>query len=1397
MSVSVGKTRVGRYELGRTLGEGTFAKVKFARNVETGENVAIKILDKEKVLKHKMIAQIKREISTMKLIRHPNVIRMYEVMASKTKIYIVIELVTGGELFDKIASRGRLKEGDARKYFQQLINAVDYSHSRGVYHRDLKPENLLLDASGTLKVSDFGLSALPQQVREDGLLHTTCGTPNYVAPEVINNKGYDGAKADLWSCGVILFVLMAGYLPFEDSNLMSLYKKIFKANFSCPSWFSTSAKKLIKKILDPNPSTRITIAELINNEWFKKGYEPPRFETADVNLDDVNSIFNESGDPAQLVVERREERPSVMNAFELISTSQGLNLGTLFEKQNDSVKRETRFASRLPANEILSKIEAAAGPMGFNVQKHNYKLKLQGENPGRKGQLAVATEVFEVTPSLYMVELRKSNGDTLEFHKFYHNISNGLKDVMWKPEGGIVEGDEAHHRRLPDLLPTPTASAMREEVRSSSAAPPDPPPARSASNPPTPVASSAGASSPPGQTNVASIDWLGGDQVSKVGSSHVAPHVSQPSLSTNAAGTAANFFEPSCRPWERGDLLCRLATFKPSTWASKPKAASSLACARRGWVNIDMDKIECESCGAHLIFTALTSWSPAEVANAGEAFAEQLDASHQNDCPWRGNSCADSLVQFHITPSALVGGFKDRCDGLLQFISLPVIASSAIESMRLTRSAEIDHVLSQSVTILSGELGYKTDSTTGIDINHQDETCGYSQAQKLISLCGWEPRWLPNVQDWEENSTRSARNAGSTEPNDQFHSQFSEHHQNPCSASVKKEKGKGKMRVKDTGCSMRSPLLDCSLCGATARIWDFRSVPRPSHFSLNNFDVPDTGRKPVLTRGISATSGINGGLAEGAERDNVEGRDEASTDDRKSLSNAQVDLNLTMAGGLPSKHSVMPLMPEHFNYGGIGRDLMIGQPTGSELGGHAASFESRGPSSRKRNLEEGGSTADKLINRLQPADSIEGTVIDRDGDEVDDAAQDSGTRSKRPRGFNLFDVNRPSSSGAGPSRNLSFDLDIDVNRFDTSKAEGPSALQNPSARDSMRASSVIAMDTVHGVEENSMESVEYHPCDGDDVNKPSRALRSDGMSDTLDFNYSNQAQQSNFLQPAAESNAREIGGSSMNGGEEVLNAEMVPAFARDQLSLGVSGGSVGMGASHEAEIHGIDVSEHKTGSVVGDVDPIPELIETMGHTGESAPGPGLMDEFVPEEVGREDPNGDSQDIRADSGSKICGSTRADSVESREKMSHATGQENSAHPSLSCNARVYSGIDASKEEVTGTMLINDDYDPGNGASNGENDYETDLPEFDPIKHHNNYCPWVNGDVAAACCTNTSSSTSSTALSGWQLTVDAIETLQSLGQAQNQTMQSDSAASLYKDDHIAPSRKLLKRAKHSKC
>ncbi|CAK9275882.1 unnamed protein product [Sphagnum jensenii] len=427
----MGMRRVGKYEVGRTIGEGNFAKVKFAQNTETGESVAMKVLDKETVLKHKMVDQIKREICIMKIVRHPNVVCLHEVLASQTKIYIILEFVKGGELFDKIVHQGRLSENESRKYFQQLIDAVDFCHSKGVSHRDLKPENLLLDSAGNLKISDFGLSALPQQ--EDGLLHTTCGTPNYVAPEVLNDKGYDGAVADIWSCGVILYVLMAGFLPFDETDLFTLYRKIQLAEFSYPSWFSSGAKALISKILNPRPNMRIKVAGIRNDGWFKKNYLPVHMhEDEDVSLDDVQAVFKGMQEMyVKVQKEVKESGPSMMNAFELISLSQGLNLSALFDRRQDHIKRQTRFTSKRPAQDIIARIDTSAKSMGFSVQIRNFKMRLEGLS-GNAGQLAVAIEVFEVAPSLFMVEVRKAVGDTLEYHKFYKNLCAQLKDIIWK-----------------------------------------------------------------------------------------------------------------------------------------------------------------------------------------------------------------------------------------------------------------------------------------------------------------------------------------------------------------------------------------------------------------------------------------------------------------------------------------------------------------------------------------------------------------------------------------------------------------------------------------------------------------------------------------------------------------------------------------------------------------------------------------------------------------------------------------------------------------------------------------------------------------------------------------------------------------------------------------------------
>lgn len=420
----------GKYEMGRLLGQGTFAKVYYAKDLVTSESVAIKVIKKDQVRKEGLMEQITREISVMRLVRHPNVVELKEVMATKRKIFFVMEYVTGGELFAKVL-KGKLKEDVARKYFQQLISAVDFCHSRGVSHRDLKPENLLLDENGDLKVSDFGLSALPEQLTNDGLLHTQCGTPAYVAPEVLRRKGYDGAKADIWSCGVILYVLLAGFLPFQDENLMRMYKKIFKAEYEFPPWFSADARRLISKILMVDPSRRITIPAIIRLPWFLKGFQRPLA----FSIKETDDVYTEI--EIEIEIAKSKSSPPFYNAFEFISSmSSGFDLSNMFESKR---KPGSLFTSRYSASAILKKLESASKKLNFkisNSKQNEYRIKMQGISEGRKGRLSVTAEVFEVAPELSVVEFSKSAGDTFEYKKFCEeDVRPALDDIVWKWQG--------------------------------------------------------------------------------------------------------------------------------------------------------------------------------------------------------------------------------------------------------------------------------------------------------------------------------------------------------------------------------------------------------------------------------------------------------------------------------------------------------------------------------------------------------------------------------------------------------------------------------------------------------------------------------------------------------------------------------------------------------------------------------------------------------------------------------------------------------------------------------------------------------------------------------------------------------------------------------------------------
>ncbi|KAF4981422.1 hypothetical protein FZEAL_2770 [Fusarium zealandicum] len=256
--------RIGAYKVLRTLGEGSFGKVKLAIHNGTGQQVALKIIARKKLISRDMAGRVEREIEYLQLLRHPHIIKLFTVIKTANEIIMVLEYA-GGELFDYIVQHGRMKEPEARRFFQQMLCAVEYCHRHKIVHRDLKPENLLLDENLNVKIADFGLSNI---MTDGNFLKTSCGSPNYAAPEVIGGKLYAGPEVDVWSCGVILYVLLVGRLPFDDEHIPSLFAKIAKGTYSIPQWMPSGAANLIKKMLVVNPVHRATIEDIRGDPWF-------------------------------------------------------------------------------------------------------------------------------------------------------------------------------------------------------------------------------------------------------------------------------------------------------------------------------------------------------------------------------------------------------------------------------------------------------------------------------------------------------------------------------------------------------------------------------------------------------------------------------------------------------------------------------------------------------------------------------------------------------------------------------------------------------------------------------------------------------------------------------------------------------------------------------------------------------------------------------------------------------------------------------------------------------------------------------------------------------------------------------------------------------------------------
>ncbi|XP_069732211.1 NUAK family SNF1-like kinase 2 [Phaenicophaeus curvirostris] len=363
-----------RYEFLETLGKGTYGKVKKARE-RSGRLVAIKSIRKDKIKDEQDLVHIRREIEIMSSLNHPHIIAVHEVFENSSKIVIVMEYASKGDLYDYISERQRLTEQEARHFFRQVVSAIYYCHKNGIVHRDLKLENILLDANGNIKIADFGLSNVYQQ---DKLLQTYCGSPLYASPEIINGRPYKGPEVDSWSLGVLLYILVHGTMPFDGHDYKTLVKQITSGDYREPTKLS-DACGLIRWMLMVNPERRATIEDIATHWWVNWGYKVPVGE---------QELYRDSESPLATVAEwlRRSSRPLLENGSKMrcflkqhipsVALERQRSLKKS-KKENDvsHVLQEVALAPENPSKSILKR------PKGILKKRNSCEQKVPGPGP--------------------------------------------------------------------------------------------------------------------------------------------------------------------------------------------------------------------------------------------------------------------------------------------------------------------------------------------------------------------------------------------------------------------------------------------------------------------------------------------------------------------------------------------------------------------------------------------------------------------------------------------------------------------------------------------------------------------------------------------------------------------------------------------------------------------------------------------------------------------------------------------------------------------------------------------------------------------------------------------------------------------------------------------------------
>ncbi|KAJ3437297.1 protein kinase [Anaeramoeba flamelloides] len=396
---------------------GPYKIVKLGTHKKTKQKVAIKIIQKKDISNSPdLLEKVRREIAVQRLIKHPNVLRIHNVYETNENLFIILEYVPGGELFDYIVKRGSIPREEARFFFQQIIFAIDYCHSFLITHRDLKPENLLLDEHNNVKIADFGMARI---MHKNTLLETSCGSPHYASPEVIKGVAYDGKKSDTWSCGVILYALLCGYLPFDDDNYSKLLKKVKLGKCKFPNTLLKSEKELIKGMLTVNPKRRITIKKIKNHTWFKENYPTgfiPPLPPVNFEIDLTKPIYSKKiekkilqnlidlnwGTKEEIIEFLEDNEPNVIKVF------YNMYNNNTIKKKNQNNKKRRRRGSLPPNAKIAGNVKNRL-TLSFSKKNQNYNNVSNTviETKITPMDLVVIQEVIDKTENNQEIDLKK------------------------------------------------------------------------------------------------------------------------------------------------------------------------------------------------------------------------------------------------------------------------------------------------------------------------------------------------------------------------------------------------------------------------------------------------------------------------------------------------------------------------------------------------------------------------------------------------------------------------------------------------------------------------------------------------------------------------------------------------------------------------------------------------------------------------------------------------------------------------------------------------------------------------------------------------------------------------------------------------------------------------------